>query len=321
MKDKKQLAKIAYLYYIEGKSQSEISEELGIYRTTISRLLKIAKEEGIVKIEINEFDTELFYLENYIKEKYNLKSIEIISVADEDSERELSKKIAQRAANIIRELLTNNSKVGISWGKTLSDVVEMMSPRVMKDIHFYPLAGGPSRINAQYHVNTLVYKMARKFQGECSFVNATVVQESVELARGIVNSKYFEEIRNSWENLDLAIVGVGGKVEESNKQWLDMLSEEDFKKIEESNIVGEICCRLLTNKSRDKIKDLDERTISISLESLKKIDNSVAVAYGKEKSTAILEALKKGYINRLITDYTTIINVLELDNDYKFSQK
>ena len=33
---KKLLAKLAYLYYIEEKSQSEIATETGIYRTTVN---------------------------------------------------------------------------------------------------------------------------------------------------------------------------------------------------------------------------------------------------------------------------------------------
>ena len=49
---KKLLAKLAYLYYIEEKSQSEIAAETGIYRTTVSRMLTEAKRERIVKIEI-----------------------------------------------------------------------------------------------------------------------------------------------------------------------------------------------------------------------------------------------------------------------------
>ncbi len=76
---KKLLAKIAYLYYIEERSQSDIAAETGIYRTTISRMLAEAKKEGIVKIEIEDFDTRLFHLENYVKEKYGLKGIEIVS--------------------------------------------------------------------------------------------------------------------------------------------------------------------------------------------------------------------------------------------------
>ena len=70
MKDerKKLLAKLAYLYYVEDKSQSQIAAETGIYRTTVSRMLAEAKKEGVVKIEIENFDTRLFHLENYIKQ-------------------------------------------------------------------------------------------------------------------------------------------------------------------------------------------------------------------------------------------------------------
>ena len=61
MKDerKKLLAKLAYLYYVEDKSQSQIAAETGIYRTTVSRMLAEAKKEGVVKIEIENFDTRL----------------------------------------------------------------------------------------------------------------------------------------------------------------------------------------------------------------------------------------------------------------------
>ena len=54
MKDerKKLLAKLAYLYYVEDKSQSQIAAETGIYRTTVSRILADANNEGVVKIEI-----------------------------------------------------------------------------------------------------------------------------------------------------------------------------------------------------------------------------------------------------------------------------
>ena len=46
---KKLLAKIAYLYYIEERSQSDIAAETGIYRTTISRMLAEAKKRGHCK--------------------------------------------------------------------------------------------------------------------------------------------------------------------------------------------------------------------------------------------------------------------------------
>ncbi|APF27800.1 hypothetical protein NPD7_3406 [Clostridium sporogenes] len=45
------------MYYIDNMTQSEIAKRLGQYRTTISRMLKKAREEGIVTINIkSNFD-------------------------------------------------------------------------------------------------------------------------------------------------------------------------------------------------------------------------------------------------------------------------
>lgn len=44
------IVKIAQLYYEQDMTQAQIARELGIYRTTISRLLKRGREQGIVTI-------------------------------------------------------------------------------------------------------------------------------------------------------------------------------------------------------------------------------------------------------------------------------
>ena len=114
---KKLLAKLAYLYYIEEKSQAEIAAETGIYRTTVSRMLAEAKKKGIVKIEINNFDTRLFQLEKYVKEKYRLKGIDIVANVPDESTAELEERLGQSAANLLRALLDDHMNVGFSWGK------------------------------------------------------------------------------------------------------------------------------------------------------------------------------------------------------------
>ncbi|MGT2745780.1 helix-turn-helix domain-containing protein [Streptococcus penaeicida] len=53
MDERKLLVRIAEMYYQESKTQSQISKELNIHRTTISRLLKQSRDEGIVEIIIN----------------------------------------------------------------------------------------------------------------------------------------------------------------------------------------------------------------------------------------------------------------------------
>ena len=52
--DKKteRLVNVARMYYEQDRTQSEIADRYGISRPMVSKLLKEAKEEGIVKITI-----------------------------------------------------------------------------------------------------------------------------------------------------------------------------------------------------------------------------------------------------------------------------
>lgn len=314
----KLLSKIAYLYYIENLNQAQIAESLGIYRTTISRMLTEARNEGIVKIEIENFDTSLFKLESYVKEKYGLEGLEIVSNEFDDTPEILSDRISQIAAGVLRNLITDNMKVGFSWGKSLSNLVDSINTKSVRNAHFYPLAGGPSHIHAKYHVNTLIYEMSRKFHGECTFMNATIIQENKLLADGILHSRYFEDLKNSWKELDVAVVGIGDFSGKGKHQWLDMLTEKDFTNLHQSGAVGEICCRFFDQEGSAVCPDLQERTIAISLEDLKKIPNSLAVAYGDVKVPAILSVLRAGLVSHLVTDKKTIIEALALDGDAIF---
>ena len=181
-------------------------------------------------------------------------------------------------------------------------------------MHFFPLAGGPSHIHARYHVNTLIYSMANKYHGDCRFMNATIIQEDESLAKGILSSKYFEDLKRSWQELDVVVVGIGGQVDEKNRQWLDMLTAEDFRTVENEGAVGEICCRFFDENGELVDEQLQNRTVAISLDYLKTVPHSLAFAYGRQKAAAILAVLRAGYVNHLVTDEATILKVLELDN-------
>ena len=317
---KKLLAKLAYLYYIEEKSQSEIAAETGIYRTTVSRMLTEAKRERIVKIEIESFDSKLFRLENYVKEKYHISELEIVPNIEDEPLWDLEQRLARSVAGMVRSLLQDGMNIGFSWGKSLSLLVDQIGSKRLENVHFYPLAGGPSHIHARYHVNTLIYNMTSKFHGECRFINATIIQENKELAEGILTSKYFDDLRESWENLDIAVVGIGGPADTHNPQWFDMLTDQDFSKLQSEEAIGEVCCRVFDRKGKPVYQDLQERTVAITLEKLKQIPKTVSLAYGERKAGAILSVIKAGYINHLVTDEATILKMLELDDDFTFKK-
>lgn len=307
------LAKVAYMYYEEGMSQAEISTALDIYRTTVSRMLTQAKKKGIVEIKINHFNSELFDLEMRMKQRFKLKRIEIVPTIQEDTESEKESKFASVAAGFIRKQITDGSVVGLSWGSTIAKAINQIHNKHTTNTFFLPVVGGPSHVNSQYHVNTLVYELARKFNGQSIFINATVIQESKSLANGILQSKYFEEIRDYWTRLDTVIVGIGGPLEYKKSQWRDLLTSKDLRDLKLREAVGDCCCCFYDGDGKILKGDLYHRRIGLSLEELVSIPCSIGIANDKEKAKSILAILKKGYINSLITDQETALEVLRLD--------
>lgn len=47
------MTKVAYLYYGQGMTQPEIATQLDLSQATVSRLLKRAKQEQIVRVTVN----------------------------------------------------------------------------------------------------------------------------------------------------------------------------------------------------------------------------------------------------------------------------
>ncbi|WP_440897418.1 sugar-binding transcriptional regulator [Amphibacillus sp. Q70] len=312
---RKQVAKAAYLYFIEGMNQEQIAKEMEIYRTTVSRMITQAKKEGIVEIKIQNFDPEVFKLEYHVKNKYHLKHIEIVPTEEHDSISEKEENLSVAAANWIKKHINDNDVVGLSWGASVGNAVNRIENRYLENTVFVPIVGGPSHINSRYHVNTLVYELARKFHGESLFINATVVQETKQLAEGIFNSKYFQELRAYWAKLSMVIIGVGGPLSYKKSQWRDLLDHEDYEDLKLREAAGDCCCRFFDQHGKILKGRLDQRTIGLSLEELAKIPSSVAVARGKVKAKSILALLRKGYINTLITDQETVMEILRLDKD------
>lgn len=313
--EKKQLlARVAHLYYIEDLNQASIAKDLNIHRTTVSRMLKEAREESVVEIYINDFNSELFELENQAKKTFNLLHLEVVPSKIEDTNSQIKEDVGKKAASLLRRIINDGECIGLSWGSSLAATVKHVERKITEDTVFVPLVGGSTEVDASDHVNTLVYELSRKLHGKSVFVNASAIQETPGLARGIINSQYFRELRSYWTNLDKAIIGIGGELGLQSSSWRNLLTDKDLKLLKEKEIVGDVCCRFFDQEGKVIKGNLHERTIGVTMNQLKEIPVSIGVANGVEKALAIFALLKNNYINSLVTDETTLRKVMELAN-------
>ena len=84
--DAKILSLAAKLYYVDKLGQEEVARLLSLSQAQVSRLLKKAREKGIVKIEVVDISSgEDETLTSNIKELLNLKYLDIIKVPNPSS--------------------------------------------------------------------------------------------------------------------------------------------------------------------------------------------------------------------------------------------
>lgn len=303
--ERKLLVKIAQMYYEEDMTQSDISKELNIYRTSVSRLLKKAREEGIVKITINSNIDETFDLERRMEKLFGLKEVIIIPVKATQSEADKKKAIGRAGAELLKRIIKNDDVVGFAWGSTLAALVGEFSNCGKKAAHFVPLVGGPGLMDTRYHVNTIVYNIANDFSGTAYFIDAAAVVEKKETKDDIIQSQYFEKITELWRDLTIAVVGIGNPSKSSNLIWAGFCGNQEIADLNQRGAIGDICSRFYDINGNLINSDLSNRTIAIELDNLKRIPYSIGIAESVEKAPSIIGAVRGKYINTLITTEET----------------
>jgi deoxyribonucleoside regulator len=174
------MVKVAQMYYQDGMKQEEIAGHLSISRSLISMILTEAKEVGIVEINVRNPLMNNQGIAGRFIELFKLRNCIIIPTAVQDSGI-LRRLVAQRAIEVFNAEVTDNSLVGVAWGRTCYQFVESYKPeREMKDISVVSLIGGSNQIAGYFQVNEMVRKLAEKMNGQAYFIHAPALTRSTE---------------------------------------------------------------------------------------------------------------------------------------------
>ena len=124
MKSDRFLIKVAELYYQDGLSQQQIAKKLHTSRTSISRALIQARNEGYVQIRIQYPEQSNLGLERKLEEKYGLtEALIAVPAYDQSVEQEIS----YQAVDYILRVLKKNMILGMTWGRAMHGFVEQLA--------------------------------------------------------------------------------------------------------------------------------------------------------------------------------------------------
>lgn len=313
MDEEKLLIRIAEMYYQEDKNQSQIAKELNIHRTTISRLLKRSREEGVVQITINYDKSTSYSLEQTLEQRFGLEKAVVIPVASELSRQQKEHFLGKAAGDYFLNYVQDGMKVGFSWGHALAAMVEEMSTKELKNVLCLPMIGGPSgKLASEYHVNTIAYAASKKLSCAALMIDSPAITETAELRTALMKNSFNQELSKLWQELEIAVFGIGSPSLSANDVWQGFYGEE-AKDLETKGIVGDVLSRFFDKEGVAVKSTLDDRIIGLSMEQLKRVPQRIGIAESKEKVRSIHAALKGEILTTLVTTEETAREILSLD--------
>ena len=306
------LTEIAVAYYCDEVTQEEIANKFGFSRIKVGRLLKRAKEEGIVEINVRYHPVFSAQLEKQLTARFPVsRALIALDHPDEDEQR---RQVASLVSAHLNNVLKDNTVVAVGQGRNVAAIAEYSGAIQSRDCRFICGIGGTHRpgdvINAD-HISRL---LAKKYGGSSESLYAPAYVENMQLKALLMQNDTVRQTLDRARKADVALVGIGDMNESSYMVKLGWFTPQEISDASlNQGVTGEIAGYDFFNAQGQHVNTvMDNRVIGLSAEELKQIPCVIAIAAENTKAMSIMGALRTGAIDVIATSARNIRTILNM---------
>jgi deoxyribonucleoside regulator len=304
------MAQVAKLYYLDNLTQDNIAEKLKISRSTISRLLELAREKGIIEVKIHYPWQRAEELEKALCKKFGLKAARVLKTIESWSYDEMLEGLGILAAQYFQEIVQPNTVVAITSGKGAYHTVNALETQNL-NLTVVQIMGVANCENPLIDGPELAQLMVHRMGGRYTYMQVPFVIKDFEIQRKLYEEQIFHEVIALIQKANCAIIGVGS-VDPTNSSLLRTgFSVESLEELTRCGAVGEICGQTFNHLGQPVSSDKAQRAVSIELKYIKDIPCVIGVAGGLFKTEAIRGVLTGNLLNVLVTDQNVAEKLLK----------
>ncbi|MEN2741632.1 sugar-binding domain-containing protein [Microbacterium sp. X-17] len=298
----------ARLYYEDELSQLDVAERLQVSRSTVSRLLSMAKERGIVRVSL----VEPSHTVSSSVELADLLHIRSTTIVDTEAARanardETSEHLVDAAlAELGRLDLKPGSVMGVSWGDAVRRISNARTEIDLSQVNLVPVIGGVDEADPRFQINEIVRQLSAHTGASATFLHVPAAV-SLRFRASLLKEPSIADRLALWDRLDAALVGIGAMTDDPAKQPIP----RTFRSIDRlSDAVGDVAANFYTTDG-SPCASPDESLLAITREQLKRTPQVLAVASGARKARAIVGAARAGLITDLVTDHAAATAIFD----------
>jgi DNA-binding transcriptional regulator LsrR (DeoR family) len=307
------MTEVSALYYLQDITQEELSQQYGLSRSKIWRMLKRARETGIVDIQVRANPDTARRLEAEMEQRFGL--TKLLAAIDHPKPATQRTAVAGLVAAYLDGILVDGTVVAVGMGRNVSAVADAPGVPRERTVVFASAVGGSVRGGETINADHIARRLASRFGGRSETLYAPAVVASRELRDALIRNETVKGTLDQARRAEIALIGLGDLSEDSNLIRMGWFSPQEVTGARVGGTVGDMMGHDFLDIDGRPSRDIMEgRVIGLTLDELRPIPNVIAIASESSKTAIILAALRTGMVHTLATSLANAAAVVALDS-------
>jgi DNA-binding transcriptional regulator LsrR (DeoR family) len=299
--DDDQLRLVAHLYYLDGLGQNEVARFAQVSQAKVSRLLALARERGIVRITVADYEPRRRELEDRIQARFGLSTVAVIKDHGSRETADVRRTVGHFGASVVDALLQPRDVVALAGGRTLHELVQHLPESGTRALTVVQAMGSVDSNVSVFDAQEVGRMMVRRLGGVFHALNTPAFIPEKRTRDALLDLAQVRSVHDHLGRARVALVGLGTL---SNSVFVERgtLDAAMMRELQRAGAVGEVCGRFFDAKGNECATHWRDRVISVHLAQLRTIPLVIALVSGTDRTAAIEAAIRGNLIKALIID-------------------
>ena len=305
----------ARMYYGEGQTMESIAGAMAVSRSTVSRMLRDARDAGIVQIALRPPGAHrVEELRRAISHQYGVRA-RIVPVVGGDGEQERLRAVSDTAAELLDEMLVPGTTLGLAWGTTMAALLSAVRPRPIPGLRIVQLNGA---INTEgsglTYISTVLARASTAWDATVHHFPVPAFFDFAQTREAMWRERSVQRVLEIQREATVAVFSVGAFDAEvpSHVYTHNYLTADDLRSLRADGAVGDVCTVFLRADGTFRDIAMNTRGSGTSPDRLAKVPRRLLVAAGSRKARPVRAALRAGVATDLVIDEVTAESLLAL---------
>ncbi|TQL46767.1 transcriptional regulator [Homoserinimonas aerilata] len=301
------LLSVASMYYLQDMKMEAIGAQLHMSRSSVSRLLKEAREKGLVEITLRPTPTKAPGISQRIASAFGVDA-QVVPVPDSADEAERLEQVARATARLVTNWFDSDMVLGIAWGTTLSAIGRHLTKKPTRGSSVVQLNGAMNnRTSGVEYAATLMSRFGDAFDATVHLFPVPAFFDFAATRRAMWRERSVARVLDVQRRADIMLFSIGAIAGEipSHVYSAGYLEADDIATLAHEGVVGDVCTVFLRADGSYEDLSLNERATGPTPAELQSVSRRVCAVAGDSKIVPLLAALRAGTITQLIIDEQT----------------